>query len=258
VSESEALLTFALELADASDRIAMKHFRGDLQIQTKPDQSLVTRADTEIERHLRDRIASAFPSHAVLGEEFGKDSGSAESRWIIDPIDATANYARGVPVFATLLAYERAGELLLGIISAPGLGQRWHALRGHGAWNGTRRLHVSQIGDLARSQVFYASRTAFIAVGQEKQFDAVVGSTWRDRGFGDFWGYALVAEGTGEAMFEPELYPWDLAAPLVLIEEAGGRVSDFQGRRSYQGPTALATNGLVHEAILEKLNRTAS
>lgn len=255
MSEPGALLTFALELADASDRIAMKYFRGDLQIQTKPDHTLVTRADTEIERHLRDRIASAFPSHAVLGEEYGKDSGSAESRWIIDPIDATANYARGVPVFATLLAHERAGELLLGVISAPGLGQRWHALRGHGAWNGTRRLRVSQIGELAQAQVFYASRTAFTAVGQEKQFDAVVESTWRDRGFGDFWGYALVAEGTGEAMFEPELSPWDLAGPLVVVEEAGGRLTDFQGRRSYQGPTALASNGLVHEAILEKLNQ---
>jgi histidinol-phosphatase len=254
MSETEALLAFAQELADASDGIAMKYFRGDLQIQTKRDNTLVTRADTEIERHLRDRIASAFPSHAVLGEEYGKDSGSYESRWIIDPIDATANYARGVPVFATLLAYERAGELLLGIISAPGLGQRWHALKGHGAWNGARRLHVSQIADLAQSQVFYASRTAFIPVGREKQFDAVVGSTWRDRGFGDFWGYALVAEGTGEAMFEPELSPWDLAGPLVVVEEAGGRLTDFQGRRSYQGPTALATNGLVHDAILEKLN----
>jgi histidinol-phosphatase len=256
VSEDQPLLRFALELADASDRIAMQYFRGDLQVQTKPDQTLVTRADTEIERHLRDRIASAFPTHAVLGEEYGKDSGSAESRWIIDPIDATANYARGVPVFATLLAYERDGELVLGIISAPGLGQRWHAWKGHGAWNGTRRLHVSQIGDLARSQVFYASRTGFLAVGRERQFDAVVGSTWRDRGFGDFWGYALVAEGTGEAMFEPELSPWDLAGPLVVVEEAGGRLTDFQGRRSYRGPTALATNGLVHEAILEKLNQT--
>jgi len=256
VTEDEGLLRFAQELADAADRIALAHFRRDLDIRAKPDRSLVTQADTEIERHLRDRIAATFPAHAVLGEEYGEDTAAAESRWIIDPIDATANYARGVPVFATLLAFERAGDLVLGIISAPALGQRWHARRGHGAWNGTRRLHVSAISELNEAQVFYASRTAFTAVGRERSFDSVVGSTWRDRGFGDFWGYALVAEGTGEAMFEPELYPWDLAAPLVLIEEAGGRVTDFQGRRTYQGPTALATNGLVHEAILEKLNRT--
>lgn len=255
MSEAEALLTFALQLADESDGIAMAHFRRDLEIQTKPDRTLVTQADTEIERHLRHRIADAFPGHAVLGEEYGPDSGSSESRWIIDPIDATANYARGVPVFATLLAYERDGELMLGIISAPGLGQRWHALKGHGAWNGGRRLHVSAIGDLGQSQVFYASRTGFAAVGREQGFDAVVSSAWRDRGFGDFWGYALVAEGTGEAMFEPELKPWDVAAPLVLVEEAGGRLTDFQGRRGYQGPSAVASNGLVHEAILQKLNR---
>ncbi len=254
MTDDEALLRFALELADASDRIAMQYFRGDLQVQTKPDHTLVTQADTEIERHLRDRIAAAFPGHAVLGEEYGEGSAGAESRWIIDPIDATANYARGVPVFATLLAHERAGELVLGVVSAPALGQRWHARTGHGAWNGTRRLHVSRIGALSQAQVFYASRSAFAAVGRENGFDAVVASTWRDRGFGDFWGYALVAEGAGEAMFEPELFPWDLAAPLVLVEEAGGRLTDFEGRRSYQGPTALASNGLVHEAMLEKLN----
>jgi histidinol-phosphatase len=253
VTEAEALLAFGLELADAADRIAMSHFRRDLDIQTKPDRTLVTQADTEVERHLRDRIADAFPSHAVLGEEYGEGSASAESRWIIDPIDATANYARGVPVFATLLGFERAGDLLLGIVSAPGLGQRWHALRGHGAWNGSRRLHVSGIRTLAQAQVFYASRTGFAAVGRERAFDAVVGSAWRDRGFGDFWGYVLVAEGTGEVMFEPELKPWDLAGPLVVVEEAGGRVTDFQGRRTYQGPSAVASNGLVHEAVLEKM-----
>lgn len=253
MTEDDALLQFAMELADAGDRIAMKHFRR-VEIQTKADHTLVTQADTEIERHLRDRIASVFPGHAVLGEEYGADAGTAESRWLIDPIDATANYARDLPVFATLLAHERGGELVLGIISAPALGQRWHAVRGHGAWNGRRRLHVSGISQLAQAQVFYASRTAFTAASREAGFDAVVRSTWRDRGFGDFWGYALVAEGSGEAMFEPELSPWDLAAPLILVEEAGGRLTNFEGRRSYQGPTALASNGLVHDAILEKLN----
>ena len=113
---------------------------------------------------------------------------------------------------------------------------------------------MSKISQLEDAQVFYASRTAFTAVGKERGFDAIVSAAWRDRGFGDFWGYALVAEGTGEAMFEPELYSWDLAAPLILVEEAGGRLTDFKGQRTYAGGNAVASNGLLHESILEKLN----
>ena len=132
--------------------------------------------------------------------------------------------------------------------------ERWHAVRGGGAWSGKRRLHVSQVSQLEDAQVFYASRKGFAAAGKERGFDAVVSAAWRDRGFGDFWGYALVSEGAGEAMFEPELYSWDLAAPLILVEEAGGRLTDFKGNRTYSGGNALASNGLLHDVILEKLN----
>jgi histidinol-phosphatase len=243
-----------MELADAADRISMRHFRRDPRIDRKPDRTFVTQADTAIERALRERIAQRYPAHGVLAEELGDRSANQEIRWIIDPIDATHSYMRGVPVFATLIALERAGVLELGVMSAPAMHERWHAVRSSGAWSGTRRLHVSQVGRLEDAQVFYASRTAFAAVGKERGFDAVVTSTWRDRGFGDFWGYALVAEGAGEAMFEPELYSWDLAAPLILVEEAGGRLTDFKGRRTYTGGNAVASNGLLHEAILEKLN----
>jgi histidinol-phosphatase len=162
---------------------------------------------------------------------------------------------RGIVAFATLIAFERSGEVELGVMSAPAMQQRWQATRGGGAWSGKRRLRVSEITNLADGQIFYASRNAFLRVGMEQGFDAVTTAVWRDRGFGDFWGYALVAEGTGEAMIEPELYPWDLAAPLIIIEEAGGRLTDFAGRRTYAGGNAVASNGLVHDAVLEKLNR---
>ena len=242
-----------MELADAADAIALQHFRRDLQTSQKPDRTYVTEADIAIETMLRERIARDYPAHGVLAEELGPDNAQRETRWIIDPIDATHSYIRGIPAFATLIALERAGVIELGVISAPAMQSRWHAVRGMGAWSGARRLHVSKIAALSDAQVFYASRTAFTAVGKERNFDAVIEATWRDRGFGDFWGYALVAEGTGEAMIEPELYPWDLAAPLILVEEAGGRVTDFNGRRTYAGGNAVASNGLLHEAILERL-----
>ncbi|MDQ6710271.1 MAG: histidinol phosphatase [Candidatus Dormibacteraeota bacterium] len=254
MSELDSLLTFAMGLADAADAIAMRHFRRDLKIDRKPDRTFVTQVDTAIEQELRQRIERAHPDHGVLGEEFGSTAGSA-NRWIIDPIDATHSFMRGLPMFATLLGLERDGEMQLGVISAPAMRERWHAARGHGAWSGSRQLHVSAIPRLAEAQVFYASRTAFTAVGKARAFDAVVEGAWRDRGFGDFWGYALVAEGTGEAMLEPELYPWDLAAPSIVVEEAGGRVTDFNGTRTHGGGSVVASNGLIHDEILERLNR---
>ena len=254
LSEREELTTFALELADAADRIAMRHFRRRPRVDRKPDRTYVTQADTAIELELRARIEKKYPAHGVLAEEYGDRSSNQETRWIIDPIDATHSYLRGVPAFATLIALERAGVLEVGVISAPAMSERWHAVRGGGAWSGKRRLRVSQVGQLEDAQVFYASRTAFAAAGKQRGFDAVVQAAWRDRGFGDFWGYALVAEGAGEAMFEPELYSWDLAAPLILVEEAGGRLTDFTGKRTYAGGNALASNGLLHDVILEKLN----
>jgi histidinol-phosphatase len=241
-------------LADAADRISMRYFRKRPRVDRKADRTYVTQADTAIELELRARIEQRYPTHGVLAEEYGDRSSNQETRWIIDPIDATHSYLRGVPAFATLIALERAGALEVGVMSAPAMHERWHAVRGAGAWSGKRRLRVSQVERLEDAQVFYASRTAFAAIGKERGFDAVVSAAWRDRGFGDFWGYALVTEGAGEAMFEPELYSWDLAAPLILVEEAGGRLTDFKGNRTYAGGNAVASNGLLHNIILEKLN----
>ena len=243
-----------MELADQADRIAMRHFRRDLRIDRKPDRTYVTQADTEIEKMVRDAIQRRYPGHGVLAEEFGDRTANQDTRWIIDPIDATHSYMRGIPVFATLLALERGGVMELGVISAPAMHERWHAVRGGGAWSGKRRLRVSEVARLEDAQIFYASRTAFKAVGKERGFDAVVDATWRDRGFGDFWGYMLVAEGAGEAMIEPELYSWDLAAPLIIVQEAGGRLTDLTGRPTYAGGNAVATNGVLHELILQRLH----
>ena len=205
---------------------------------TKPDRTFVTAADQAIERGIRERIAAAFPDHGLVGEEYGSEGAGARLRWYIDPIDGTHNFIRGVPLFGTLLAVEADGELQVGVVSAPALRERWYARRGGGAWavgaagmEGPRAIHVSRVADLADAQVLYGSGIDIEASGRAPGFDALLGSVWRERGFGDFWGYALLAEGAAEAMVEVDLSSWDMAAPLVLIEEAGGRVTDFEGRR---------------------------
>ena len=251
----------ALGWCDAADAIAMRHFRRDLQLERKPDRSFVTVADKAIERLVRDRIADRFPGHGVVGEELGVEEASNGVRWYVDPIDGTHNFLRGVPLFGTLLAVERDGELQAGVISAPALGQRWYAWRGGGAWAvggpgeaaGPQRIEVSRVGDVGDAQVLYASATAIEASGRAPGFRALLGDAWRERGFGDFWGYTLLAEGAAEAMVEVGLWPWDAAAPMVLVEEAGGRATDFDGRRSFEGGTFLATNGRLHETIRTRL-----
>jgi len=246
----------ALGWCDETDAIALGHFRRDLDVDRKPDRTFVTVADTSIEQLLRDRIAGAYPGHDVVGEEFGPGAGTGSVRWYLDPIDATHNYIRGVPVFATLIAVERDGELQAAVISAPALGQRWQAWRGGGAWaNATgsdaapRRITVSRIGNLSDAQVLYASATDIERSGQAPGFRSLLAQTWRERGFGDFWGYTILAEGAAEAMVEVGLNVWDWAAPMVLVEEAGGRLTDFEGSRSLDGRTILATNGILHDTV---------
>jgi histidinol-phosphatase len=250
----------ALTWCDAADEIALRHFRRSPVTTRKPDRSFVTEADTAVERLLRERIADAFPDHGVVGEEYGSDGGGASVRWFVDPIDGTHNYLRGVPIFATLLGVERDGELQAGIVSAPALGGRWYAWRGGGAWaagpfaaadrgGAPRRLHVTSIADLAEAQVVYAGTQDVIASGEAPGFTRLLAAAWRERGFGDFWGYSLVAEGAAEVMVEIGLSIWDAAAPVVLVEEAGGRITDFEGRRIFDGGTTLATNGVLHDRV---------
>lgn len=253
-------LNFALACADAADPLALGSFGHEHEVAAKPDGSFVTATDRAIEELVRGRIADRFPDHGAYGEEFGLENGAAGVRWYIDPIDGTHNFMRGIPLFGFLLGVERDGELQAGVMSAPALGQRWYAARGTGAWtvsrasNGVpRRLMVSGIERVADAQILFRSvndmHDSRVAAG----YDRLIREVWRERGFGDFWGYALVADGAAEAMMEQKLGPWDLAAPWVVVEEAGGVVTDFEGRRSMAAGEGLATNGVIHDAILDRL-----
>ncbi len=260
-AELRRWLEVAQAACDEADGIARNHFRRDLEVQAKPDRTFVTQADTQIETRIRERLLDAFPDHGLVGEEFGTQGADAPVRWYIDPIDGTHNFMRGVPIFGTLLAVERDGELQAAVLSAPALGERWWAHRGGGAWAGaaaggtraTRRIQVSRVGELADAQVLYGGGTGIRASGLAPGFDALLRSVWRERGFGDFWGYALVAEGAGEAMVEVGLNAYDAAAPFLLVEEAGGRVTDLEGRRSIDSGSFLATNGHLHDDIRDRL-----
>ncbi len=261
-TELRGWLDLALAICDEADALALASFRRGLRITTKPDRTLVTQVDTDIERRIRERISGAHPRHGVVGEEEGETGAGASARWYVDPIDGTHNYIRGVPLFGTLLGVERDREMQLGVISAPALRERWFAWRGGGAWatgsagmapGATRRLHVSRVGRLGNAQLVYSSPTDIER--HAPGFRSLLARAWRDRGFGDFWGYALVAEGAAEAMIEVDMSAWDLAAPQVLLEEAGGRLTDFSGERTIHGATMLASNGRLHERLLAGLRQ---
>ena len=254
-------LAFAHEACDAADEIALAHFRRDLDLDRKPDRTFVTVADQGIEREIRSRIRSRYPGHGLVGEEYGTEDGTSASRWYIDPIDGTHNFIRGVPLFGTLLGVEHEGELQVGMISVPAMHERWFAYRGGGAWNRSldreRQIRVSRVGGLEDAQLLYGSRTEAVGSGLMPGFDDTLAASWRDRGFGDFWGYALVAEGAAEAMFETGAKTWDLAGPLVVIEEAGGRVTDVFGERRIDTGSSVGSNGLLHEELLRRLRARA-
>jgi len=258
-------LALALELADRADSITLSRFRAaDLAVATKPDLTPVTEADTAVERSIRERLAQRRPDDAIVGEEFGASTARGGARrWILDPIDGTKNYVRGIPVWATLLALEVDGELTVGIASAPALHRRWWALRGAGAYvddglaDAPRRLHVSEVSDLADAQLCVSGFHDWNGPVSLDSMLALSARCWRTRGFGDFWGYMLVAEGAAEIACEPVVSLWDLAAPQVIVEEAGGRFTDLGGVRTADGGDALATNGLLHEAALASVGRRA-
>lgn len=252
-------LSLALELADAADEITLARYGAvDLAVSTKPDMTPVTEADTAAEQAIRGRLADSRPGDLVLGEEYGSEGEDSGRRWIVDPIDGTKNYVRGIPVWATLLALEEDGECTVGVVSAPALGRRWWAARGQGAyaeWEGdARALQVSAVSDLADAQLTLAGQKELLAGSRRDGVLSLVERCWRTRGFGDFWAYMLVAEGALEiAIDAPGVSLWDLAAPLVIVEEAGGRFSDFAGQRTAGAGEGMATNGLLHDQVLELL-----
>jgi histidinol-phosphatase len=253
-------LSLALELADLADAITMSRFRAnDLRVSTKPDLTPVSEADEAVERAIRARLAD-YSGHAVLGEEFGAHApAEAEFRWIIDPIDGTKNYVRGVPIWATLIGLERAGELVVGVAAAPALGMRWWAGRGLGAFRDSSRLAVSSVSAIADAHLSFAWDTSerFHATGIGDRLLALSHRCWRTRGIGDFWQHLLVAEGAFDVAVDPIVSLWDVAALIPIVEEAGGRWSTLDGRADADGKSFVCTNGVLHDDVVTALAPSA-
>jgi histidinol-phosphatase len=251
-------LQFALELAKTADAITMRAFRSaDLRVETKADLTPVTAADRAVEQELRALIRRERPGDGVVGEEFGS-SGEGGRRWFLDPIDGTKNFVRGIPVFATLIALERDGEMVVGVCSAPALGARWWAAKGQGAYaRDGERIQVSGVAEMRHAQLSYDSVPGFEEHGMGDRFLALARRCARTRGFGDFWSHVLVAEGAVDVAVEPEVNPWDLAPLKVIVEEAGGRFTDLSGAACVDGGSAVSSNGLLHDEVLQALRPAA-
>jgi histidinol-phosphatase len=251
-------LRLAQDLADQADAITLSRFLStDLAVETKPDLTPVSDADRAVEVALRESLERDRPGDAIIGEEYGATA-TAARRWVIDPIDGTKNYVRGVPVWATLIALQQDERSVVGVVSAPALGRRWWAAAGSGAWTRTaiteaRACLVSQVESLGDASLSYSSLEGWDAAGRREQFRGLVDSVWRNRAFGDFWSYMLVAEGAVDIAAEPEVSLWDLAALNVIVEEAGGRFTDLSGADRVDGGNAVASNGLLHDAVLAVL-----
>ncbi|MGZ8176590.1 histidinol-phosphatase [Williamsia sp. SKLECPSW1] len=252
-------LRLALHLADVADAITLPRFGAlDLHVDAKPDLTPVSDADLEAERRLRDELGRSRPDDALLGEEFGGDAVLRGRQWVIDPIDGTKNFVRGVPVWATLIALVEDGTPTVGVVSAPALGRRWWGAAGAGAHTrgpdgAERATTVSAVAELSSASLSFASLSGWADRGLREQFLALTDAVWRVRGYGDFFHYCLVAEGAVDIAAEPEVSLWDLAALDVLVREAGGTFSALDGTPGPHGGSALATNGLLHTDALGAL-----
>ena len=244
-------LDLALSLADAADAIALPRFKAvDLRVDTKPDLTPVTDADRAVERALRERLAAERPGEGVLGEEEGADGDGHGTRWVIDPIDGTKNFTRGIPVWATLVALERDGAIVCGVVSAPALGHRWWAAVGEGAFRDGERLHVSRIDSIQQCVLSFSARSL-----RDIRALELFRRAWHAQGYSDFWSFMLLAEGSVDVAIEHEMHPWDNAPLKVIVEEAGGRFTDLRGGPRYDGGSAVATNGVLHDAVVAQLSR---
>jgi len=245
----------AVEVARAAAQRALRYFHESVTVEWKHDQSPVTIADRETEQELRSTLLRRFPGDAFLGEESGEESGTTGYRWVIDPIDGTRSFVRGIPIWATLIGLEFQGEQIAGVAEVPTLGQTYHALRGQGAYRNETRIRVSDIDRLDESMLFYSSVSWFVKANRERAFLELARQTQRQRGFGDFYGFVLVAQGSGEVMAEHGVKPWDVAGLKAIVEEAGGRFSDWDGTPTIYRPDVIASNGKLHDAALHILNQ---
>ena len=247
-------LELALRLADAADALTLARFRAqDLVVSQKPDLTPVSDADLAVEDAVRTLLAQDRPDDAVLGEEHGT-TGSGPREWVIDPIDGTKSFVRGVPVWATLIALRVDGVTQVGVVSAPALGRRWWAARGGGAFANGEPIHVSQVAKIADASLSYSSLSGWEKHGRLEALLQLTRDCWRTRGLGDFWSHVLVAEGAVDASCEPEVSLWDTAPLQVIVEEAGGRFSDLSGQARPDGGSIVCSNGLLHEHILRALS----
>lgn len=256
MSDGATDLELALDLADLADSITTGAFRSrGLVVETKPDLTPVTAADRLVEQRLREALGRARPGDAVVGEEYGT-SGGGSRRWIVDPIDGTKNFVRGIPVWASLLALEIDGVITAGVASAPALGRRWWAARGAGAFagrpgEGGTPIRVSGVADLGDAQVSYSSLSGWQP--NPAAVVALAARCWRSRAFGDFWSHVLVAEGACDIGLDPVVSIWDLAPLQVIVEEAGGTFTDLSGAPRIDGGSAVSSNGILHPLVLQAL-----
>lgn len=251
-------LRLAHILADSVDGLTMRRFKAqDLHVETKPDLTPVTDADREAESVIRSQLGRVRNRDAVIGEEFGT-TGSGSRKWVIDPIDGTKNFVRGVPVWATLIGLIEGDQVVAGVVSAPALNRRWWAAAGSGAFTGrslsqATRLSVSSVNQLSDASLSYSSLTGWRDLGVRDQFIDLTDSVWRTRAYGDFWSYCLVAEGAVDIACEPELNLYDMAALVPIVNEAGGRFTSLKGQDGPFGANAIASNGVLHDAALDIL-----
>ena len=254
-------LELALRLADAADAVSMARFdAADLEVRLKADASHVTEADLATEEAIRALLVRERPEDGVFGEEFGS-TGESRRRWIIDPIDGTANYLKGIPMWATLIALEIDGVPRVGVVSQPSIGRRWWAAAGRGAWTnaptGPRRIAVSSVTSLEEVSISFQSVQQWDSVGRTDDLLRMTRTVWRDRGYGDAWPYMLLAEGRLEFVAEFGVKEYDLAAHVPIIHEAGGRFTDIDGADTLSAGSSLATNGILHDAFLQLLTDSA-
>ncbi|MDA1353912.1 MAG: histidinol-phosphatase [bacterium] len=247
-------IQFLTDIVDESDKIALKYFKAsDLGVLIKDNMTPVSQGDLEIENHIRALVGQRYPNMSIVGEEHGETKGSDDIKLIIDPIDGTKNFIRGLPFFATLLAIEEGGEVTAGLVSAPATGERWWAQKGQGAFYNGSRIHVSEISSLDKALALHGSMYGSEASDDPSRVEALLRQTYRQRGFGDYYPHMLVAQGLGEFAVDFKLQVWDIAPLKIIVEEAGGICTDTAGVATAYSGNLITSNGKIHDDVQKQL-----